>query len=304
MAVSAYRRARHLSGRPDDPVIGASCTASLVSQRPKRGEHRAYIAVQTPTHTDLQSLKLQRAIRDRQTEGLLVGEHVLRCLARAVDLTDVPQIPLGTGDTSQWDRHTADPLLARLWHKRINHVWAWPDGRMQTDFQSPVSALLCGSFNPLHAAHMQLREVSQGLLGRTVRFELSITNADKAPLNYISIAERVTQFSNEPILLTNAATFAEKSAFLPGTVFVVGIDTVARIVQAKYYTDNPQGFLSNFEILRENQCRFLVAGRNTEGHFQTLDDITLPSETADLFQQIPAADFRMDLSSTALRAQQ
>ncbi|MEO1994936.1 MAG: hypothetical protein ABGZ17_06640, partial [Planctomycetaceae bacterium] len=177
MAVSAYRRARHLSGRPDTPVIGVSCTASLVSQRPKRGEHRAYIAVQTPTHTCLQTLKLQRAIRDRQTEELLVGEHVLRGLVQAVDVPDVPQIPLGTGDTSQLSQHTADPLLASLWHKRINHVWAGPDGRMHADLQPPVSALLCGSFNPLHAAHTQLREVSQCILGRTVGFELSITNA-------------------------------------------------------------------------------------------------------------------------------
>jgi len=304
MALAAYQRAEHLKQEPELPAIGLSCTASLVSQRPKRGEHRAAIAVQTPTQTRLQTLILQRNLRDRQAEEFLVSEHVLQCLSQAVGLSDVPQFKLQPGDQSQLSQHTAEPLLSRLWQKQINHAWAWADGRLQTDLPEPVSALLCGSFNPLHDGHTQLRNVSQRILGRKVGFELTITNADKAPLDYISIQERVAQFPDDPVLLTHAATFAEKSNAHPDTVFVVGIDTVARIVQAKYYGDTPRDLRLSMEQLRSNRCRFLVAGRVTAGRFQTLADIEIPSGMEDLFQQIPATEFRMDLSSTALREQQ
>jgi len=300
LAVSAYSRGRHLAAGQNRPVIGASCTASLVSSRPKRGEHRAHIAVQTQTRTLLQTLRLERGLRSRHAEECLVAEHVVRSLAQAADVADIPQIPLTAGDASVFQQQTADPLLAELWQDRISHIWAWPDGRFERD-RPAASALLCGSFNPLHAAHSELRSVSQRILGQAVGFELAITNVDKTPLNYISLTERVAQLENEPLLLTNAATFAEKSRFLPGTVFVVGYDTVARIVQAKYHADSQQQLLSSFDLLRDNQCRFLVAGRVSSGRFQTLDDVALPPGTQDLFQQIPEADFRRDLSSTALR---
>jgi len=302
LAVSAFRRGRHLAADPNRPVLGASCTASLVSNRPKRGEHRAHIAVQTATRTLLQTLRLDRGRRSRLAEECLVAEHLLRGLAQAVDLADIPQIPLTTGDACQVQQQTAAPQLAELWQGRISHLWAWPDGRFERH-RPAVTALLCGSFNPLHAAHQELRKVSQRILGQTVGFELAITNADKAPLNYLTLTERVAQLENEPMLLTNAATFAEKSEFLPGTVFVVGCDTVARIVQARYHADNQQRLLASFDTLRDNRCRFLVAGRVSSGRFQTLDDVALPASVQDLFQQIPEAEFRRDLSSTALREQ-
>ena len=54
---------------------------------------------------------------------------------------------------------------------------------------------------------------------------------------------------------------------------------------------------------RAANCRFLTAGRiDKEGRFVGVDDLALPAAYRDLFQGVPEAAFRMDLSSTALRA--
>lgn len=46
---------------------------------------------------------------------------------------------------------------------------------------------------------------------------------------------------------------------------------------------------------------FLVAGRETDGRFESLDDVapSIPDVVLDMFQPIP--DFRLDISSTELR---
>lgn len=73
-------------------------------------------------------------------------------------------------------------------------------------------------------------------LGARVAFELCIRNVDKPPLNYLAIAHRLAQFkSAETVILSRLPTFIDKAREFPGTTFLVGIDTLVRIAQAKYY---------------------------------------------------------------------
>jgi hypothetical protein len=54
--------------------------------------------------------------------------------------------------------------------------------------------------------------------------------------------------------------------------------------------------------LRERGCRFLVVGRvDGQGRFVGLEQLTLPEGCAGLFEGVPAAEFRLDVSSTRLR---
>ena len=46
MAMVAFQRARRYE-EPESTVAGVACTASLASDRPKRGPHRIHVAVQT-----------------------------------------------------------------------------------------------------------------------------------------------------------------------------------------------------------------------------------------------------------------
>ena len=56
------------------------------------------------------------------------------------------------------------------------------------------------------------------------------------------------------------------------------------------------------EEMRAAGVRFVVAGRAHEGGFRTLEDADLPPAFASMFQGIPEALFRADVSSTELRA--
>jgi len=76
---------------PEDPgtfdayrhVIGVGCTASLITNRQKMGEHRVYIAVQTLQQTFQFSLRLQKDARTRWEEERLVADLIFNAIETA-----------------------------------------------------------------------------------------------------------------------------------------------------------------------------------------------------------------------------
>jgi hypothetical protein len=167
------------------------------------------------------------------------------------------------------------------------------------------AALLPGSFNPVHAGHWGLAAYASQLLGQEVAFELSLHNVDKPDLAGEEVRRRVLPFAGQAdIWLTRAATFVQKARLFPGTTFVVGADTAARIVDPRYYGNCAEQQRA-MQTLRELQCSFLVAARaDTAGHLQALENLALPSSWLPLFRGINPRAFRVDMSSTALRARE
>jgi hypothetical protein len=105
------------------------------------------------------------------------------------------------------------------------------------------------------------------------------------------------------IALTSAPTFREKAALFPGAVFVVGADTIVRIGQVRYYGGDSDRRDEALAEIDRRGCRFLMFGRELDGRFATLQDLELPDALRDLCEEVPAADFREDISSTELRKQ-
>ncbi|MBI3246764.1 MAG: CinA family protein [Deltaproteobacteria bacterium] len=83
MAQAAYRRALRLRDDPAAPVIGLACTATLATNRPKKGEHRAHIGLCSHTQTRVSSLMLAKGTRNRQEEERIVSKVLLHVLAEA-----------------------------------------------------------------------------------------------------------------------------------------------------------------------------------------------------------------------------
>src|SRR5262249_8267401 len=81
MAERARARAAALARSGAEPV-GVGATASLGSDRPKQGDHRAHIAVATDSGTDVASLVLEKGRRDRPGEEDLVARAIVLWLAR------------------------------------------------------------------------------------------------------------------------------------------------------------------------------------------------------------------------------
>ena len=179
MAMTAFQRARHLQGAADKsrPVIGIGCTASLTSDRPKRGAHRIHVAGQTLEATLTHSLELIKGRRDRVQEEELAAMMVLNAVAEGMNIET--RLALATFENEQVEitRTTASPEWQDLLLGRVQAV-------RHPASKSQPRAIFPGAFNPLHQGHLRMSEIAAKRLGVPVEFELSIENVDKPPLDY------------------------------------------------------------------------------------------------------------------------
>jgi nicotinamide mononucleotide (NMN) deamidase PncC len=300
LAARALERARWLAA--SSAVAGAGCTASLRSDRPKRGDHRFYVAVQTARRVLTRSATFVKDARDREGEEAVVSAVVLNLLAEAFGLEErVPSLLL-PGEELTGDSAAAGPLAAFLAGEG-EVLCIEPDGKMNPA-APPPPLLLSGSFNPLHEGHTTLANVAASLFGAPVAFELSVQNADKPPLADEEVRARMAHFAwRAPVWLARAPTFTAKARLFPGTTFVVGADTAVRILDPRYYAGSESNRDAELAGFRSRGCRFLVAGRvDATGRFLGAEDLHIPVHLTDLFRGIPASHFRRDVSSTQIRS--
>ena len=82
MAKSAYRRALHLR-EGAAPVVGIACTATIATDRTKRGEHRCHIAAWHSSGVNTYNLTFIKGLRDRAGEDEIASKLVLRAIAES-----------------------------------------------------------------------------------------------------------------------------------------------------------------------------------------------------------------------------
>ncbi len=193
--------------------------------------------------------------------------------------------------------------LAAFFEGAVERVCVEMDGRLRTDAPSPPPLLVAGAFNPVHEGHWGLAAAAAGRAAGPAAFELCVANVDKPPLSAAEVCQRLRPFLwRAPLWVTRAPTFLEKARLFPGTVFAVGVDTAARVLAPRYYAQGETGLAEAMSLLRRQGCRFLVACRaDAAGNCLGLEDLPVPAEHADLFRAIPRSEFRLDVSSTALR---
>jgi hypothetical protein len=298
LSMAAWQQARQLAPGADN-LFGFGCTAALATNRPKRGPHRAYLAVQTLDTTSLLTIEFNKADTDRPREEQALLEHSYQLLAKALAI-DLPpkasQAAKGThSDHFQvvLSQHQADPSWRALL-SGASVAEAQPAGG------AGVQLIFPGAFNPFHEGHRQMAAYASQHHGTPVAFEISIDNVDKPALTYLDLGARVQQFANRPLWLTTLPTFIEKARHFQGTTFVVGVDTLQRIGQQRYYNNAAamEDALAEMAMLNVN---FMVFGRMTDAGFSTLDSIQLPRPLRALCQGVAENEFRSDLSSSTLR---
>ncbi|VAW34340.1 hypothetical protein MNBD_CHLOROFLEXI01-2509 [hydrothermal vent metagenome] len=302
MAGRAFTRARWLEGDAN-PVVGIACTATIITDRPKRGEHRAYIATWQPDRLVEYAIHLNKGHRNRAGEENLVSRIVLNALADALSLDIRLPLPLTEKDKVTVSTHHFGQAAQQLNQGKLNCFGVTADGRIRHKHIKP-QALLSGSFNPLHDGHLELLQVSSRLLNHPVAFECAAKNVDKPAISPEAMLQRIAQFAGRwPIYVTNAATYLEKARLFPNTVFVIGFDTAERILHPRYYQNSQTGLHKALAEIEAQGCSFMVAGRQDKlGVFRSSEQLNVAEPFRPLFQTIPANAFRKDVSSTELRA--
>jgi hypothetical protein len=303
MAQAIRARAMRLLPAGPDPV-GLGATAALVSDRPRKGEHRFHIACADGAGVAHCTVVLAKGRRDRAGEEDLVSHTVVLWLARFCGVDAPPPESLLDADERYAEARcpAADPI-DRLLAGEVDRVTVQPDGQMVLSAPPPV-VLFPGSFNPMHEGHVLLARIASAFRQQPVAFEISVTNVDKPPLSGETVRRRLAQFAwKAPVELTRAPTFLEKSRLFPGTTFVVGADTAERLFGKKYYGDDEDRMHAALDEIAGAGSRFLVAVRlDGAGRVRALADIPMPERYAALFTEIPEGRFRVDTSSSEIRA--
>jgi hypothetical protein len=218
------------------------------------------------------------------------------------------------------------------------------------------SMIYSGSFNPLHEGHISLvkaalkvnmdsehhldlnSDSSDSYEQPLIVFEISLLNADKPPLARQDIITRIHQFkmqnellkksglNNFAVCVTTEPFFLGKSKIFPRCDFILGIDTMTRLLNPKYYGYSELSMISVMTSIKDNGIRFFVGGRaiippedamkkkelsessTPDSKFITLFDFlqsleckSLPENIKEMFLGLSEEQFRVDLSSTEIR---
>jgi hypothetical protein len=306
-AIAMARSVRaHASGLvpADTDLIGLGATAALVSDRPRRGEHRFHIAFASSFRIAHCTVVMAKGRRDRAAEEDLVSRSIVLWLAHACGVAaPSPRSLLDVDEHFEETVAASGDRIDQLLAGEVDRVTAQPDGQIMLSAPQPP-VLLPGSFNPLHSGHRVLARVAEEIKQQPVAFEISVTNVDKPPLTAQAVRHRVAQFAwKSPVELTRAPTFVEKSRLFPGTTFVIGADTAERLVAPRYYGDDEARMHAALDEIGNAGGSFLVAVRiDAAARVRALSDIPVPRRYADLFGEIPEHRFRLDTSSSEIRA--
>lgn len=300
MARAAYNRALQLRDSAE-PVVGIACTATIATDRPKRGEHRCHIAAWSGGGHSTYSLTFIKGLRDRAGEDEIASKIMLHALSDSARVEFNAHLRLDSSERVQNKTLQYSDAIEALISGHMGKAVVHSDGRQTAD-EPFKGCILSGSFNPLHEGHRSLAKAASELVEGPVAYELSIANVDKPPLKEEEVRRRIVQFADEEtVILTRVPVFYEKADLLPGCTFVIGVDTAVRLFDPRYYSGSMSRMLLALQRLEMQNCRFLVAGRIDDGVFRTLSDVVVPSGFERMFTPIPESAFRSDISSTELR---
>ncbi len=179
MARSACARAAMFM--PAATVVGLGATAALVSDRPRRGEHRFHLAFANSDRVAHCTGVLAKGRRDRAEEEDLVSRAIVLWLAQACGLAaPSPRSLLDADEHFSEISVVPEDLIDRLVAGEVDRVTVQPDGRMLLSSAPPPALTVSRLFPPVspraRIAGPRRRRTPAAAPGRS---KSSATNVDK-----------------------------------------------------------------------------------------------------------------------------
>lgn len=284
MAITSYLAASN--GDPAVSPVGLGITASVASKQEHRGDHRVYGAVVSRHGIYASHIVLPKDGPDgRRSDGGTadnIGMDLVMAAVRPIDQGALADFRAATEGKLLRDA-SAEALLAlyaRPLFTRNGQRLNLPTGKLK---------MLPGAFNPVHEGHYAATDE------QTI-FQITAKTPHKEPLGVIEILDRLQRIRGRDVLiLEKGATYLDKARMFPGTQFVIGTDTLARIMDPKWGYD-PKDMLQEIDGLG---VTFSISPRDFCDQVTAFKDV--PKEYMHLFTVQPQ-HAHSGLSSTAIRS--
>ncbi len=250
LALRSFQRAFHLGATKDQAQgVGATATLALAAGEDERigRKHRLFVAIQSYTTTKCFSFCLDhlKSRIDQEVEVSNIIYDIAKCYNFHRHQLIQADDTLGLGDM----------LLGAIGYKFTGEI---------SPKVNPV--IYSGSFNPIHLGHSDVVHWANMYLGRKPYLEMSLTNPDKQPLDYIDVSERTRAIEHKVghmisgVIISNTPKFVDKSYRYLSPIFIVGADTYNRIFDLNYYKTY-EDILDTVDHFKANNTKFFVLDR-------------------------------------------
>jgi nicotinic acid mononucleotide adenylyltransferase/nicotinamide mononucleotide (NMN) deamidase PncC len=268
-------------------AVGVGVTAKVASVEAHRGPHRVFAASVTRRQARLYSMDLDKgeATEARARDGARADALGLVALLDAVGLPS-DALRSETGEYAVTD-------ASELGRERLFTRPMFRANGAREPAPEKLRLAFPGTFDPPHSGHLGMAVAVEALTGTRPVMWITAEPPHKPPVPFAELLRRARRLHGYDVLFSRGEPlYIDKARRYPGCAFLIGSDSLVRLLDPKWGLDVP-ALVKEFTELG---TRFYVTSRVTDGTLLTLGDI--PDAPRHLCIEV---DGRWDVSSTELR---